>query len=79
MRFVKGRVLDIGCGAGRVALYLQKKGFDVSGIDVSPLAVKVCKLRGLKKARVLSISNIGAKLGKFDTLLMFGNKVRPLR
>ncbi|MGA2238044.1 MAG: class I SAM-dependent methyltransferase [Candidatus Bathyarchaeia archaeon] len=73
MRFVKGRVLDIGCGAGRVALYLQKRGFDVIGIDVSPLVVKVCKLRGLKKVTVLSISNIGAKLGKFDTLLMFGN------
>jgi SAM-dependent methyltransferase len=73
MRFVKGRVLDIGCGAGRVALYLQKRGFDVSGIDISPLAVKVCKFRGLKKVRVLSISNIGPKLGKFDTLLMFGN------
>lgn len=73
MRFVKGRVLDIGCGAGRVALHLQKRGFDVSGIDVSPLAVKVCKLRGLKKARVLSISNIGPKVDKFDTLLMFGN------
>jgi len=73
MRFVKGRVLDIGCGVGRVALYLQKRGFDVSGIDISPLAVKVCKLRGLKKVTVLSISNIGATLGKFDTLLMFGN------
>jgi len=73
MRFVKGRVLDIGCGAGRVALYLQKRGFDVSGIDSSPLAVKVCKLRGLKDVRVLSISEIGVKLGRFDTLLMFGN------
>jgi hypothetical protein len=50
-----------------------EEGLDVSGIDVSPLAVKVCKLRGLKKVRVLSISNIGVKLGKFDTLLMFGN------
>lgn len=70
---MKGRVLDIGCGTGRVALYLQKRGFDVSGIDISPLAVKVCKLRGLKKVRVLSTSNIGAKVGKFDTLLMFGN------
>ena len=37
MEFVKGRVLDIGCGAGRHSLYLQKKGFDVLGIDNSPL------------------------------------------
>jgi SAM-dependent methyltransferase len=73
MRFVEGRVLDVGCGAGRVALYLQKMGFDVLGIDLSPLAVKVCKLRGLKKVRVLSVTNIDLDCGKFDTLLMFGN------
>lgn len=51
IEFAKGRVLDIGCGAGRHSLYLQKRGFDVLGIDSSPLAIKVCKLRGLKKAR----------------------------
>lgn len=73
MKFVRGRVLDVGCGAGRVALYLQKKGFEVLGIDVSPLAVKVCGLRGLMKVRVLPITKINASLGKFDTILMFGN------
>ena len=31
-RFVKGRVLDVGCGGGRWSLYLQKKGHDVPGI-----------------------------------------------
>jgi SAM-dependent methyltransferase len=74
MEFVKGRVLDIGCGAGRHSVYLQSKGFDVTGIDVSPLAVKVSRLRGLKKAKVMSISEIGFfKLGSFDTVLMLGN------
>jgi SAM-dependent methyltransferase len=73
MRYVKGKVLDIGCGAGRHSLHLQEKGFDVLGIDLSPLAIKVCKLRGLKKARRMSITQIGPKLGRFDTLLMFGN------
>jgi cyclopropane fatty-acyl-phospholipid synthase-like methyltransferase len=35
MGYVKGRtVLDIGCGPGRHALYLQnERGFDVLGID----------------------------------------------
>jgi SAM-dependent methyltransferase len=73
MRYVRGKVLDIGCGAGRHSLYLQEKGFDVLGIDVSPLAIKVCKLRGLKKAELISMSQISSKLVRFDTLLMFGN------
>jgi 2-polyprenyl-3-methyl-5-hydroxy-6-metoxy-1,4-benzoquinol methylase len=47
---VKGRVLDIGCGAGRHSLYLQKKGLNVLGIDSSPLAIKICKLIGVKKS-----------------------------
>ena len=73
MEFVKGRVLDIGCGAGRHSLYLQKKGFDVLGIDKSPLAVKVCKLRGLKKAKVMSIEGINFKSSSFNTIIMMGN------
>ena len=36
IELVKGRILDVGCGAGRPALYLQQKGFDVTGIDNSP-------------------------------------------
>ncbi|MBI2328909.1 MAG: class I SAM-dependent methyltransferase [Chloroflexi bacterium] len=73
MRHARGRVLDIGCGAGRHALYLQEKGYDVLGIDNSPLAIEVCKLRGLKNARVTSITQINSKLGVFDTILMMGN------
>ena len=73
MKHVRGRALDIGCGAGKHALYLQKKGFDVLGTDESPLAIRVCKLRGLRKARVLSITKISARIGKFNTLLMLGN------
>ena len=38
-RRLRGRVLDVGCGAGRVALELQARGHDVTGIDVSPGAV----------------------------------------
>lgn len=73
MEFVKGRVLDIGCGAGRCSLYLQKKGFDVTGIDNSPLAIRVCKLRGLKKAKLIAIEDANFKPNSFDTIIMMGN------
>jgi len=72
MEFAKGRVLDIGCGAGRHSLYLQKKGLDALGIDYSPLAVKVCTLRGLKKAKVMSFEDVDFKTNSFDTIVMMG-------
>jgi len=73
MEFVKGRILDIGCGAGRFSLYLQAKGHRVLGIDNSPKAVEVCLLRGLKEVKGIPITRISASLGKFDTILMLGN------
>lgn len=73
MSFVKGRILDIGCGVGRHALYLQEQGYNVLGIDESPLAISICRLRGLNDARELSITRISSKLGRFDTIIMLGN------
>ena len=59
MRFVKGRMLDVGCGAGRHSIYFKSKGLNVTGIDSSPLAINICKLRGMKKAKVMDIKEIG--------------------
>jgi len=73
IRLARGRILDVGCGAGRVALHLQQNGFDAMGIDVSPLAIRVCKLRGLKKAKVMSVTQLSRKVGVFDTVVMYGN------
>jgi SAM-dependent methyltransferase len=73
IRVAKGRVLDIGCGAGRHSLFLQAKGLEVTGTDVSPLAIRVCRARGLRDARLMSIDDVGPSLGKFDTILMLGN------
>jgi len=70
MRFVDGRVLDIGCGAGRHLLYLQHRGHDVLGIDVSPGALEVCRRRGAGKVELLSVKQLGPRLGTFDAVLM---------
>jgi SAM-dependent methyltransferase len=37
MGFVRGRVLDVGCGAGRVMLYLRDKGYDVEAASEDPV------------------------------------------
>ena len=74
IKLAKGKILDIGAGAGRVSLYLQKRDFDVLAIDNSPLAIKVCKKRGVKNAEVLPIEKISRlKPDTFDTVIMFGN------
>ncbi len=72
MSHARGRVLDIGCGAGRHALYLQKRGFEVVAIDISPLAVDVCRRRGVNDVRLMSITEADSNLGPFDTILMMG-------
>jgi SAM-dependent methyltransferase len=43
-----GQVLDVGCGAGRHARHLAHRGCDVVGIDSSPLAVEICRRRGVR-------------------------------
>lgn len=73
MKHVSGRVLDVGCGAGRCSLHLQGRGHDVVGIDVSPLAIETCRRRGVKRAEVLPITKVNRRLGVFDTILMMGN------
>ena len=73
MAHTTGRVLDIGCGAGRHALYLQEQGLDVLGTDNSLLAIQTCQHRGLKNAVVTSITQLNSKIGTFDTILMMGH------
>jgi len=75
MRFRRGTAaLDVGAGAGRVALDLQRRGMHVTAIDSSPLAVKTAQARGVRDVRLLPFQNIGRlPAAKFDTVVMFGN------
>ena len=52
LELAKGKILDIGCGAGSHSLYLQNKEYDVKAIDISANAIQACILRGLKNAHV---------------------------
>ncbi len=40
------RVLDAGCGTGRVALRLAELGYDVAGADIDPSMLEVARARG---------------------------------
>ncbi|NNM05133.1 MAG: methyltransferase domain-containing protein [Gemmatimonadetes bacterium] len=73
LEHVHGRVLDIGCGAGRLSLVLQERGHDVVAVDISPGAVETSKRRGVRDVREMSVTQVGPDLGTFDTIVMFGN------
>lgn len=66
-----GRVLDVGCGAGRHAIALADRGADVIGVDTSPGAVYVSRQRGV---RVLlgTVEEQEDAIGRFDCILLLG-------
>ncbi len=69
----KGTVLDVGCGAGRVALQLQKQGLKVVAIDISPYALKVAQMRGVKDCRLMDVTRLEFPEKYFDTIIAYGN------
>jgi SAM-dependent methyltransferase len=43
------RAIDLGCGAGNYAIWLAGKGFDVTGIDLAPTAIRIARENAAKK------------------------------
>ena len=72
LQLAKGRVLDVGCGAGSHSLTLQNdRNLDVVSIDISEKAIETCKLRGLKNAKTQDVMTLEAE--KFDTIIALMN------
>jgi ubiquinone/menaquinone biosynthesis C-methylase UbiE len=69
----RGRVLDVGAGAGIHSLYLQNQGFSVCAMDVSSEACEVMRKRGVKEVKCASFSDFTDK--PFDTLLILGRSI----
>ncbi|PYB68835.1 SAM-dependent methyltransferase [Thermoplasma sp. Kam2015] len=76
IKHATGKIIDVGAGAGRHSLYLQNLGFDVIAMDISPLAVKVMKNRGVRNVVLGGIEDIH---GPWDTLILLGNNFGLLR
>jgi 2-polyprenyl-3-methyl-5-hydroxy-6-metoxy-1,4-benzoquinol methylase len=72
LQLSKGKILDVGCGAGSHSLSLQNdRNLDVISIDISANAIQACTLRGLKKAKVQDVMTLDNE--KFDTILLLMN------
>jgi SAM-dependent methyltransferase len=42
------RAVDLGCGAGNYAIWLARRGFDVTGVDSSPTAIGIAREKAEK-------------------------------
>lgn len=73
LQLCRGKVLDVGCGAGSHSLLLQQMGFDVTAIDISHKAVEVARRRGVHNCLQADVFNF--KHTKFDTLLLLMNGI----
>ncbi|MEY8759214.1 class I SAM-dependent methyltransferase [Chryseobacterium tongliaoense] len=68
----RGKVLDIGAGAGSHSVYLQnERNLEVTALDISPKSVEVCKLRGIKNAVCEDILEFSGQT--FDNILLLMN------
>ncbi len=72
LAYARGRVLDVGSGAGRCALPLQALGCRVVALDNSPLALAVCRERGIQHTLLKPITRLAQDDGPFDTIMMMG-------
>jgi SAM-dependent methyltransferase len=67
------RVLDAGCGTGRVAIELAARGFDVVGVDLDPVMLDAARLKAPKIEWILG-DLAGLRLRReFDAAVLAGN------
>ncbi len=70
----RGKVLDVGAGAGSHALWLQQKGADVTAFDISDKAVEAMKKRGLENVFAADFWQFQSP-EKYDTVLLLMNGI----
>ena len=72
LSLAKGKVLDVGAGAGCHALALQAQSIAVKAIDISPLSCEAMELRGVMNAECINLFDEYLESG-FDTILLLMN------
>jgi len=67
-----GRILDVGAGAGCHSLELQRRGANVTAIDISPASVDTMRQRGVAHALLQDFYEVDEQ---YDTVLMLMNGI----
>ena len=71
-------VLDAGCGTGRVAIELDRRGFSAAGVDADPAMLAAARAKAPELTWLLAdlaeLSSLGEALpDRFDLVLLAGN------
>ena len=76
LKHCRGKVLDIGAGAGIHSLYLQEQGLDVLALDQSAGAIQCCKAQGIKQCLCTDFAGFHRTTQEqYDTLLLLMNGI----
>ncbi len=71
--YCRGRILVVGAGTGVHALELERRGHEVTAIDICPQAVQIMKERGIKNIRQQNFMTF--EEDAYDTILMLGHNI----
>ena len=79
----KGRALDIATGKGRNAIFLAERGFQVVGIDISPVALEMARRSAQEKSLAIDwqeadLERIELPKGYYDLVVNFNYLQRSL-
>lgn len=73
LQLARGKVLDVGAGAGSHSLYLQNKGLEVTALDSSKGCIEVCQAGGVESTICSPILDYSGE--RYDTLLLLMNGI----
>jgi tellurite methyltransferase len=79
----QGRVLDVAGGTGRHAVWLARRGYDVTLVDVSPVGIDLARRRAARfnveiASEVVDLERDPLPAGPWDVVVLFHYLHRPL-
>lgn len=69
----RSRVLDAGCGTGRVGAALARRGHTVTAVDLDPILVEAARQHSDLDVRLADLATLDLGNARFDAIVAAGN------